>query len=232
MSEKIDICMTATIRHHVLDQTLNSFTKQMLHDRSRYRLIINIDPIGEKLKRRGAELTVAKKYFDDVVYNFPETPGFTKAVQWCWLQTTAPYVLHLEDDWKLLQNINIDWMIEMLNQYKLTSLRLSKEKIGRSKHSNKFGFIYWPKISLNPTLFQGDFIRRVAPLMSMAQNPEKQLRPTNSELGKVISKTQHGIYMREGTGMIVLDIGRQWMNKSRFRKKTGFLHWEVIPKQK
>ena len=230
MSEKIDICTTAAIRPQLLDHTFNSFTKHMLHDKSRYRLIINIDPIGEKLKRRDRELNIAKQYFDDVVFNFPETPGFTKAVQWCWSQTTAKYLLHLEDDWKLLQNINIDWMIEMLEQYKLTSLRLSKERIGKSKHSNKFGFIYWPKISLNPTLFKGNFVRQVEPLMNMSQNPEKQLRPTNSELGKIISKTQHGVYTKEGTGMIVLDIGRQWMNKSRFKKKTGFLHWEVKPK--
>lgn len=226
--EKIDICMTATIRHLVLKDTLDSFTKNMLFDKDRYRLIINIDPIGEKLKRVNAILQIAQNYFNEVVYNIPETPGFTKAVQWCWSQTKYPLVFHLEDDWKLLTKINIDYMIEILNKYEnLVSLRLNKENTGKSKQALKFGFIYHPKISLNPTLFKGEFIRNVFPLMDLSKNPEKQLRSNSStELGKYLSKFKNGIYTKESIKEIVLDIGKEWMNKSKFTKKTGFTNWE------
>lgn len=225
--EKIDICMTATIRHLVLKDTLDSFTKNMLFDKDRYRLIINIDPIGEKLKRISAVLQVAQNYFDEIVYNIPETPGFTKAVQWCWSQTKHPYVFHLEDDWKLLTKINIDYMIEILNKYEnLVSLRLNKENTGKSKHGLKFGFIYHPKISLNPTLFKGEFIRNVFPLMDLTKNPEKQLRINKTKLGKYLSKFSHGIYTKDSSDKVVLDIGRVWMQKSKFSKKTGFTSWE------
>lgn len=225
----VDICMTATIRHLLLEETLKSFTEKMLKDKSIYRLILNIDPIGEKLKRIGAMKEIAHKYFDNVIINQPEVPGFTKAVQWCWNNTTAPFVFHLEDDWKLLIDIDINNMLQILNQYeKLVSLRLNKEKTGESKHSNQYGFIYSPKISLNPTIFKGDFLRTVAPMMDLQFNPEKQLRPSHStERGKYILKFQHGIYTRESTNRVVLDIGRKWMDKSKYTKKTGFMNWEL-----
>lgn len=223
----VDICMTATIRPIVLEETLKSFTEKMLKDKSQYRLILNIDPIGEKLKRIGFMKEIARKYFDDVILNMPEIPGFTKAVQWCWSQTTSDFVFHLEDDWRLTQVIDIDDMINIMKTYNLTSLRLSKDDVGKSKHSNQYGFIYYPKISLNPTIFNGNFLREVSPLMNLLQNPEKQLRPTQSDLGKIIVNTKHGIYTKPTTKATVHDIGRAWMNKTRFKKKTGFLNWEL-----
>lgn len=225
----VDICMTATIRHLILEETLKSFTEKMLKDKPQYRLIINIDPIGEKQKRIGAMKEIAKKYFDDVIINVPEIAGFTKAVQWCWSQTTAPFVFHLEDDWKLLTEINIHDMIQILNQNdRLVSLRLNKENTGPSKHTTQYGFVYSPKISLNPTLFKGVFVRTVVPLMDLNLNPEKQLRSSQStERGKYISHFYHGIYTRESTNRVVLDIGRKWMDKSNYTKKTGFMNWEL-----
>jgi hypothetical protein len=227
MNDKIDICTTATLRANILDETLKSFTSKMLKNKDRYRLIINIDPIGDKLKRRHLVLNVARKYFNNVIYNLPDTPGFTKAVQWCWSKTTAPYVFHLEDDWRLLYDINVDDMIEMMKSHKLTSLRLNKADEKKTKSYVKFGFTLHPKISLNPTLFDGDFIRMVAPKINLNANPEKQLRPSTSELGKIIIPTRHAIYQKVTLRKVVLDIGRQWMTKSRFHKKTGFMHWEV-----
>ncbi len=176
MNDKIDICMTATIRPEIVDSTLKSFSENMFKDQSNYRLIINVDPIGENIPQKSI-LKVAKRYFDDIIYNYPKYPSFTKAVIWCWSQTTSNYVFHLEDDWKLLTPIDINSMIEILEEYPdLVSLRLNKEKTGNSKHTCRHGFIYHPKISLNPTLFKGEFIRVVSTLMDKDINPEKQLR--------------------------------------------------------
>ena len=224
--EKVDICTTATLRHEILNETYRSFTENMLTEKNRYRLIINIDPIGDKLKRKNAVLQIARKYFNEVVYNFPETPCFTKAVQWCWSKTTSKYVFHLEDDWRLLETINIDSMIQIMEQYNLTSLRLSKDNLKKTKSSCKYGFVPHPKISLNPTLFDGTFLRKIFPLMDLNHNPEKQLRPTKSELGQIIAPTNHGIYQKDTVRRTVLDIGREWMDSSRYKKKIGFMYWE------
>ena len=224
---KIDVVTTATIRPSLLDTTFFSFREKMLTDKYKYRLIINIDPIGERDTHPKKVLKVAKTYFDDIIFNVPETPGFTKAVIWCWNQTTSDYIFHLEEDWKLLTNINIDSMIELLNKYpKLASLRLNKQNTGSSKHGCRYGFIYYPKISLNPTLFKGDFLRNVAKLMDVNLNPEKQLRPGKSSRGQYISKFDNGIYVKDSGNKVVLDIGRMWMNQSEYTKKTGFMNWE------
>lgn len=225
--KKIDICMTATIRPNIINETFRSFCENMLTDRSRFRLIINIDPIGEDLKRKFI-VKIARNYFDEIIFNCPDVPGFTKAVIWCWSQTASKYIFHLEDDWRLSTKINIDSIIEILESIEnLVSLRLNKERTGRSKHSIKYGFIYQPKISLNPTIFNGDFIRKVYPLMDINKNPEKQLRSNNTtELGKYLSIVNHGIYTKDSEGAVVDDIGRLWMSGSKYRKDTGFMYWE------
>lgn len=226
--DNIDICMTATIRPIILRRTLESFCTNMLNDRSRYRLILNIDPIGEKIHPKKV-LNVAKDFFDNIECNVPSTPSFCKAVMWCWSKTQADYVFHLEDDWSLLHPINIDWMINIFEKHPdLVSLRLNKDITGSSKFGNKYGFVYFPKISLNPTLFLGKFLRTLVPLMDETLNPEKQLRPSDkTDRGKFISKINNGIYVKQGVGRIVWDIGRQWMNNSMFTKETGFTEWKI-----
>lgn len=224
---KIDITMSATVRPSLLERTLSSFTEKMLTDKNRYRLIINIDPIGESIPRKEV-LKVAQKYFDDIIYNYPDLPGFCKAVMWCWGQTKGDYIFHLEDDWSLLCNINIDSMINILDKNpKLVSLRLNKDNTGINKQTRSWGFMYYPKISLNPTLFKGNFIREVVELMDPELNPEKQLRATDKhERGRLISLVTHGIYTKDSTGIVVRDIGREWMDKSKFSKEIGFTEWK------
>ena len=222
--KKIDITMTATVRPDLLKETLTSFCEKMLVQNERYRLIINVDPIGETVKA-GKITKRAKRFFPNIVFNLPTEPGFTKAVIWCWQQVEADYVFHIEDDWRLLNHININDMIEILDKYpQLASLRLNKNKTRKTKTA-KHGFVYFPKISLNPTLFKGEFIKKVVPLMTESLNPEKQLRINNSPRGKYISQWNHGIYTKVSYNRMVLDIGRKWMNKSKYTKKTGFMNW-------
>jgi len=228
MTEIIDITMTATIRPLIIYKTLQSFTQNMLFDKNMYRLIINIDPIGENVSREEV-LKMTYNFFnqEQVIYNYPETPGFTKAVQWCWSKSNSKYVFHLEDDWTLLSKVRITEMIEILNDHSnLSSLRLNKIHNSKSKQAIDQGFIYWPKIALNPTLFKGDFVQSAAPLMDIDRNPEKQLRKGKTEIGKFVEKWNHGIYVMDGFARKVEDIGRDWMEGTKYTKKTGFLNWE------
>lgn len=226
MSKLIDITMTSTLRPNIIRMTLKSFCKNMLTERSRYRLIINIDPIGENIKPKEV-LKVAEEYFDNILYNYADVPGFSKAVIWCWQQVQAEYIFHIEDDWELLIPINIDSMITILDNHPdMAGLRLNKENTKKSKCSTRHGYAPHLKLSLNPTLFKGSFIKGVVPLMSVDRNPEKQLRPSKSLLGEYMRKWSHGIYTKESHRIIVKDIGRLWMDNSRYHKKTGFLYWE------
>ena len=227
--EKIDITITSTLRQKVFYKTLLSFTKNMLYDQSRYRIILNVDPIGEDNTQQKI-LDVAKGFFRDIVYRFPDKPCFSEAVIWCWEQVNSKYCFHLEDDWRLLVPINIDSMIEIMNKNpKLSSLRLSKTGKPETRSANpETGFVYYPKLSLNPTLLRGEFITTVSKLMDPTLNPEKQLRCSKKhKRTKYICEWDYGIYTKDGTDATVLDIGRSWMDNTKFTKVTGFTNWEI-----
>ena len=68
---KIDITMTATLRPIILEQTLKSVVENIITNEHEFRLIINIDPSGEKIQQK-IVLKVAKTYFKDILYNYPK----------------------------------------------------------------------------------------------------------------------------------------------------------------
>ena len=227
---KIDITMTAVKRPEILRRTLESFCNNLFTEKDRYRLIINIDSIGEKVKPK-VILKICKRFFkeEQIIYNVSVTASFPAAVIWTWQQVEAPWVFHLEDDWIINMPVDINDMIEIMKKYSLVSLRLNKNKSGKSKSTNKYGYMSHPKISLNPTFFDGAFIKNVVPLMDPKLNPEKQLRIGKGieERGKYLMKFKHGIYTKESIQQVVVDIGREWMKKSRYTKNTGFKNWSV-----
>jgi len=185
---KIDITITATIRPKILNKTLDSFTKNIFTDKNRYRCIINIDPVGDKRSRKEDVITVAHKYFDDVVVNEPKKASFPSSVIWLWENTLSDYVFHLEDDWTVNRSIDIDDMIGILDRYSsICTVRLSKGTMGAggkilkpskckfASDDDRKKFKLFPRISLNPTLFRGSFVRDAVKIMTPDINPESQL---------------------------------------------------------
>jgi len=230
---KIDITMTAVIRPQILRETLTSFCNNLFTERDRYRLIINIDNIGEKVKPKNI-IKICKLFFkpEQIVYRVVP-PSFSNAVIWTWSQVEAPWVFHLEDDWIINNPVDINDMIEIMKTHSLTSLRLNKTRTKVSKVSKKYGFDPCPKISLNPNLFDGTFIKKMVPIMTSEQNPEKQLRIGKGKhpRGKLLTGLRHGIYSKISYKAMVTDTGRAWMSKSRFTKNTGFKNWTIKGKK-
>lgn len=239
--EKIDITMTAVRRSSVLQKTLSSFCDHLFYgNKDRYRLIINIDPVGEQEKIKKV-VHVCKSYFDNVVVNIPDKPSFPKAVIWVWSQVEAPWVFHLEDDWIINRDIDINDMIRNLTERSgLACLRLYKRPIPNSKKPklfdcsyryNKNGFFVAEdsrtQFGLNPVLIRKKFIVHALPLMNPNKNPEKQFRYTNPKMKDFIMKWQYAIYGRPGDGTLVSDHGVVWRKKNGFIKPSGaFTKWE------
>jgi len=238
---EIDITMTAVLRPAVLSETLASIKEKICSgEDDRYRLIINIDPIGENVQPKSV-IKTAKKNFSNVVYNIASTPSFPQAVKWVWKNSTAPYIFHIEDDWLINQDIDIDKMISILDRYiKLSSLRLYKYKTTKAATINTFGCKWdyqldgfylardWKKqFGLNPILIKREFIEQALPLMKDDVNPEKQFRYSQEYMKKVISNWQYGIYSYPSNAPVVVDIGRRWINNTSFSKPVGttFLTW-------
>jgi hypothetical protein len=112
----------------------------------------------------------------------------------------------------------------------LVSMRLSKERLENIPYAVRDKeCLVVPRLSLNPTLFKGKFVRDIAPLMNSEKNPEKQLRDSDkTERGKYLKNVKHGVYIpKKGDNLLVSDIGRDWMNTSKYEKDCGFTAWRL-----
>ena len=236
----IDITMTATLRPVLISQTLTSFCQNIFEDRNNYRLVINIDPIGEKAKVSEI-LQICKSYFKDVVYNVPSVPNFAEAVMWCWKMSDSDFVFHLEDDWLCTRKIDINDMIRILKcDGRVACLRLSKYDLPRTtvikllgKHytytnNNYFVTSSNTQFGLNPVLIRKKFVKTAVQVMTPYSNPEKQFRPSkNEKMNKLINGWTYGLYGAPGSKALVVDNGARWKQKAGFKKQDGsFLVWE------
>lgn len=219
----IDITTSATIRPDILDRTFSSFRENLLNNNHEYKLIINIDPIGDTGKTPDDVLSVAKKHFTKIVHRIPEAPCFPAAVIWCWKQTESDLIFHLEDDWEMACSIDLDQLLTTISQFpKFDSFLLSRRKV-KGVAANKI--IGVPHLSLNPVFIRKKFVHEAVKFMYVDGNPEKQLRNANPICGEFIKTTKHVRYIEQGCGVIVRDIGREWIVKTQYVKNTGFLEW-------
>jgi hypothetical protein len=238
--DRIDIAMTATIRPDLVNRTLSKIVQNVVDNPERFRLIINVDPIGEDINPIKV-VNVAKAHFKDVVYNIPKEPSFPKAVRWVWDHTDAPYVFHWEDDAFVVRKINVEDMINILKECKkIASLRLFKANTPNNKsidvfrsrwHYNPLGFYvadrWQEQFGLNPTLIKKEFVKEAVELMHDDVNPEKQFRPRYEWMVPLISKWKYGLYTKPGEPTLITEGGIAWRNEHGFQKpsKNQFVTW-------
>lgn len=243
---KIDFTMTSVIRPELFDETLSTIQKNILepnknHD---YRLILNVDPVGEINIPTKMMVRTARKYFENIVYNIPEKPSFPKAVKWLWSQAEAPYIFHWEDDVFILRPIDIEHMIGILDKYeKVSSLRLFKHDTENSKAIGVFrsawdykeeGFYiarrWQEQFGLNPILIKKAFVEEAATRMVDNINPEKQFRAAYEHMSPLIKKWKYGLYTKPGEKALVWGKkGAAWKRKHGFTKGKGsFVNWSMV----
>lgn len=244
----IDVVVTATLRPKILDTTLHSFRKRLLNDENyRYNLIINIDPAGNKRISSDDVLAMASKHFDNIIHNVPQRASFPMAVMWVWSNTKSDYVFHLEDDWVLQKDISISDMINIIDKYdKICCVRLSKGPIGAGGKmikpypceyadlKDRVKFQLFPRISLNPTLFRGEFVRKAVEVMTPNINPESQLvkkwavknRNFKSDrIDKFLEGWDYSVYTACGEKPVIKDTGRMWRDMMKIKRDYDFVNW-------
>ena len=231
----IDITITSTLRPDVLEETLISF-KTKLFNEGDYRIIINIDPVGNKKVTQDDVESVVRKHFDDVIVNKPVTANFSKALIWCWSQCESKYVFNLEDDWTLNKTVDINELKHLLETNdNLASIRLNKrnntETMKGVKYSQKFNHIIgkhrYDSFSLNPSIIKKEFIDACLKGMIGNTNPETQLRDRKCSLyEKVISKWDYAVYGNFGDKSLIVDIGSKWRcDRGLTNKKKNWTTW-------
>ena len=220
----ITFTTTATIRPELIEATYKSFSENLFNiNLMECELVINIDPMPlDKVLDRNKVLEVAQKYFGKVTYNFPETPNFPAALKWTWQNTKTDYVFNLEDDWQLLQKVNIQQLINILNK--------NPNAIGVSLNAYLFSVNPF-RIRLSPGLFRGSWIRESASHLNSLSCPEQQLR---NKLPKHLIRPMLNFpeykNPKQGT-IIVKDTGRMWREKKGLIKnnqnsQVGFFTWK------
>ncbi len=195
--EKIDIAMTATLRPTIIEQTFISIVRNICEPNPEYEfnLVINVDPAGEKVSQSSI-VDIAKKYFANVISNVPEKPSFPMAVKWVWSNTSTKYVLHSEDDFEIMKEIDMDHIVRILQKHpKIGSLRLCRgigidspapdmngkiiRRMGQKWHYNDDGFylasMVQGGVSLNAAFMRGNFQRKAATFLEKDIDPEAQI---------------------------------------------------------
>lgn len=238
----IDITMTACKRPEIIERTLSSFRERMFDGSE--RLIINVDNAGLDNISQYDIVELARRYFSKITYRTPKNPSFPDAFKWVWLQAKADYIFHLEDDWELLQPVDVTEMLSVMSKNKdLVELRLPDKKSNSDKLKSWNKFIPWNgeffevpeslKFSVghsgHPTLIRGVFVKKVATYIDGSRNPEKQFHGNNFRITEELKKWRIGAYGGPDRPPFVRDIGRRWMVNNGFRKhgsKAYFTQWE------
>ena len=257
----IDVTTTATLRPEVLRETYELFWKNFFsgcNPNYQFRLIINVDPIGDSAYCQEDVLNVAKDFFPRVCYNFPNHNSFPKAVKWVWSHTFYDYVFHLEDMWSSNTPTDLEKMIYILDNYpKIAYVNLNKGILTDQspfpnyyEYQNKDDvrlFMQIDKPLLSPGLFRGKFVREFSKKMSDSDNPELQLWGDSKEPGdkggsdsrkKYLSTWDYVIYMGNcalpflplANREVTMTRGRVWKKSHGIFKSTHFTPWEFEEK--
>jgi len=257
MKKSIDITTTATLRPDVLEKTYASFWEHIFSQYDYdYRLIINVDPIGDNVYSQEDVISVAESYFPDIVYNCPDNSSFPKAVKMVWGNSTSDYVFHLEDMWLALTHVNLDHMVHILDNYsKIASVNLHKYVLSDGapepnfyRYHNKQDkrlFLQIRDPLLSPGLYSGDFVRRIAKKMNNTDNPELQVwgdkkvpndKGGSKQVRKLLSRYDYAIYAGNwklpfwGCAIPTVNMqqGRRWKKEHGFYKENHFTPWKVV----
>lgn len=229
----VDIVLISGARPSLLKKTLDSFEINLFPWLTISKIIVNLDPFGGD----NADLHECEKlilsHFPGADITIPNQPHFTKAVKNSWLKTTEKFILHLEDDWISLTNIDPNIIFPLFDNH-VRSVKFSS--INLNHDFKKFNAFYTGQIkrrffgltlkrtsynlhSTAPGFFEGEFLRKWANLLDLSLDPEKQTRPfLNQKLFDHVKDYSCYILRSENHSHLIEDIGRDWRNKKGIKK--------------
>jgi hypothetical protein len=221
---RLDVVMTATLRPELIEITLTSFFNNLLRQLNEVRLIINIDPVGDRRCTADDILKICRRYTGQIVSRCPAHPSFSRAVQWGWEQVETEFFLHLEDDWLLSRRAAIDAALELL----ATDPDVASVRFNRSTNSGQTP-VRSPGFSLNPSIIRRAFIDEALPFFSCDLDPEKQFCALDGEKAERLSHWRFVCYGSANEPPYVIDTGRGWrkfMNLGKWRQDGGSVTWQ------
>jgi hypothetical protein len=216
---KIDVVLIATLRPEILEITLNSFYHKLLKNFD-VRLIVNVDPIGDKKYTQQDIINVCKKYFSNITIRSPGSASFSKAVQWGWQQVKSDIFFHLEDDWCLKKDVDTKLVNNYFLEPNMVSISLNiksnKEYVEQTYKANDPNNKLYIGLALRPSFFRTSYIREQLEKFDVTLDPEKQFSRniTTKNFTNPIFKYYGGI----NDGSMIIDTGKYWREKNKFNK--------------
>lgn len=225
-----DVTLIAGHREALLARTLESFTRDVFPNFPLRRVIANIDPfMGDAAEGDRCEALIRRHFPDALVFR-PETPDFASAVIRAWSATTAPRVLHLEDDWVTMEPITADRIDAKFEPDvgAVTFMSVNKHTRGLS-HQTARRLVRKGKrvvedalvnaFSTSPGVFEGEFLREAARRMKPGLDPEKQFfRQINPDLESLALPRRCMFLPGTNRRELIQDIGRKARSEAGLQK--------------
>jgi hypothetical protein len=247
---RILVCITATKRLEILFKTMSSMMEKLLW-RAECEAIVNVDPVGFEQDSALKILRLVELFLPVAFSREALTPHFGQAFHALWNMASDRYqdydfVFHLEDDWEMIESVDIRDMVKILEvEEDLALLRLPQFKSTKDKMKNWDKFFPWNGRYFecpdelrqgvgfcgHPSLIKMQYVKNCAPLLNPAINPEKQFHGDNPELLAEVMKWRYGVFSRPNHPNYIRDLGREWMVKNKFKKagsKAFFTEWEKV----
>lgn len=228
--------MTTVLRPKVLETTLNSL-KEYLKGDYQYRLIINIDCVGEDVKVSDIEKIINDNFENNKII-ISKKPSFPLAFKNTIKNSESEFVFFWEDDMELRRDVDIDKMIKIHKKNKkLASLTLDLISLRNSNNSyfkyekNREIFVSYnfkAGFTCNPTMFKGSFIRKTTKYIGKGNSPQKTLRmrrcdhlnsTQKRELNDIMENYEYGLFLKPEEPGYVTDIGKEWKFTNGFKKR-------------
>jgi len=244
---KIIVAILATKRLDILFKTLSSMMERMLW-RFECEAIVNVDPVGLPQDTPKKTLSLVELFLPVLQSREALKGHFGEAFYNLWNMVTEfpefDYVFHLEDDWELLQTVDLREMVKILKaEPDLALLRLPQFRSTDDQMKNWDKFFPWngkyfecPKelrqgvgYCGHPSLIKMEYVKKCAPLINKHTNPEKQFHSGNDPLLLEVLKWRYGVFSKPNHPNYIQDLGREWMVKNKFQKagsKAFFTEWE------
>ncbi len=206
---KLEFTTTACNRPDVLEMTYRSYTSRLKNiDFSNSTLYINVDPAPNSNNIQYIK-TIAEKYFGTVICNFPKEPNFAAAVLWCFNQVKEDMFFHLEDDWILMRDVDINKMVNSLGKNNIQCILNKSSKYMSRKEAGE--------PALMPSLFSKKYVDKYVALMNDSKNPEAQMKYIFRKNTDKLRK--HRSVLFGSRCEYSKDIGRQWLRKNGLRRE-------------
>jgi hypothetical protein len=215
--EKIDFSTTSTARPDILAQTYESFNTRLAGIKlADCKLFLNVDlPQSDGPFDVQKTILVAKKYFGEVVVNTTAKPNFAQAVKNCFSSTAADLLFHLEDDWELLEEVNIEQLHEIL---------MSRPSLG-CVNLRAYAHFTNTYACLSPALWRAEAARDISSKLNDHDNPEMQMHNRTAANKVKRPMTYRSTHFPDR--VVLKDLGRSWMAQNRIVKDNGdkFIDW-------